>query len=358
MENEGGLVNTGGVENWKENGLIKKKKRKSLGKHKSNDLNENKQMVRRDSSASVVRTSPAYVLDEKGLAGKTKNSMETLRKFAHEHELSDEQSNTLETIETGVDDIINVYIREISTKLKIKNDLNTAVKKKTEALSKPNSKLPPWVPDEEQNKCWSCNTGFGVILNRKHHCRKCGNIFHDKCAPHFMEIKEHGYKDPVRICTACHKSLVRVSEKAKPQKETTKENMKKINPFKPSGILADIKKPQSLKKVETPKQTRRSQNDVLMELKSSLKKRSSARKSRFNTPKQKNGEIDENGLEISPIRNLDYEIEVARSGKKQESDRKRIESLLPKTGPIANLISTPIIQPETKEEISPTNSWN
>jgi hypothetical protein len=39
-----------------------------------------------------------------------------------------------------------------------------------------------WRPDRDVNKCTRCNTSF-TMLNRRHHCRFCGDVFCNKCAP-------------------------------------------------------------------------------------------------------------------------------------------------------------------------------
>jgi hypothetical protein len=38
-----------------------------------------------------------------------------------------------------------------------------------------------WEPDSEANECRRCNKRFG-LLNRRHHCRRCGLVVCDKCS--------------------------------------------------------------------------------------------------------------------------------------------------------------------------------
>lgn len=37
-----------------------------------------------------------------------------------------------------------------------------------------------WKEDSTTNRCFNCNSQFFFLLKRKHHCRKCGNIFCSK----------------------------------------------------------------------------------------------------------------------------------------------------------------------------------
>lgn len=34
-----------------------------------------------------------------------------------------------------------------------------------------------WKEDSEVSNCFNCDSQFIFLLRRKHHCRKCGNIF-------------------------------------------------------------------------------------------------------------------------------------------------------------------------------------
>ncbi|WP_437588573.1 FYVE zinc finger domain-containing protein [Sorangium sp. So ce1000] len=66
-----------------------------------------------------------------------------------------------------------------------------------------------WIADELRSQCGSCRTPFSLFV-RKHHCRKCGEIFCDHCSMHRMVVHnparrpgapmEHG---PVRVCKGC-----------------------------------------------------------------------------------------------------------------------------------------------------------
>jgi hypothetical protein len=64
-------------------------------------------------------------------------------------------------------------------------------------------KMPKWVHDDLVNECLKCHERFRIFV-RKHHCRKCGNIFCDRCSQKRMFIPAFGYtKKPVRVCDNC-----------------------------------------------------------------------------------------------------------------------------------------------------------
>lgn len=67
--------------------------------------------------------------------------------------------------------------------------------------------VPRWVPDEEVNHCYLCNSEFDWV-NRKHHCRSCGNVCCEACTIHRSLLPhEYGYRDPCRVCDKCYKEL-------------------------------------------------------------------------------------------------------------------------------------------------------
>ena len=54
----------------------------------------------------------------------------------------------------------------------------------------PEANLPSnWVPDEERTSCLTCGEAFTLFL-RKHHCRKCGEIFCHKCSSRRIPLPE------------------------------------------------------------------------------------------------------------------------------------------------------------------------
>ncbi|XP_040830947.1 zinc finger FYVE domain-containing protein 21 isoform X4 [Ochotona curzoniae] len=61
---------------------------------------------------------------------------------------------------------------------------------------------PPWVPDKECPRCMQCDAKFDFIT-RKHHCRRCGRCFCDRCCSQKVPLRRMCFVDPVRQCAAC-----------------------------------------------------------------------------------------------------------------------------------------------------------
>merc|ERR1712154_504011 len=65
---------------------------------------------------------------------------------------------------------------------------------------------PYWIPDESSNKCSCCNVEFSV-LNRKHHCRRCGNLVCKLCSKNRALLANIDKNKAVRVCNDCHKLI-------------------------------------------------------------------------------------------------------------------------------------------------------
>lgn len=67
---------------------------------------------------------------------------------------------------------------------------------------------PRWIPDLGTTQCTNCRSEFDWI-NRRHHCRHCGQIFCERCAfQRLLLPPEFGYRDPERVCLRCHDQLL------------------------------------------------------------------------------------------------------------------------------------------------------
>ncbi|ETO06443.1 hypothetical protein RFI_30949 [Reticulomyxa filosa] len=63
-----------------------------------------------------------------------------------------------------------------------------------------------WAEDKDFTNCPKCNKLFTVI-ERKHHCRKCGQIFCNGCSINKAVLPEMGFGEPVRVCDFCWERL-------------------------------------------------------------------------------------------------------------------------------------------------------
>ncbi|KAF8763223.1 Zinc finger FYVE domain-containing protein 21 [Argiope bruennichi] len=61
---------------------------------------------------------------------------------------------------------------------------------------------PFWVPDGESPSCAHCHTKFD-FLTRRHHCRRCGNVFCNPCCENKLPLPRMSFVDPVRVCGDC-----------------------------------------------------------------------------------------------------------------------------------------------------------
>ncbi|XP_033747219.1 myotubularin-related protein 3-like [Pecten maximus] len=75
-----------------------------------------------------------------------------------------------------------------------------------EQIDDTESKLVKWVPDHAVTHCGNCDLSFGMI-NRKHHCRNCGNIFCHDCTNYYTSIPQQNLMSPERVCQRCYKVL-------------------------------------------------------------------------------------------------------------------------------------------------------
>ncbi|KJE91537.1 hypothetical protein CAOG_02665 [Capsaspora owczarzaki ATCC 30864] len=70
---------------------------------------------------------------------------------------------------------------------------------------------PGWRADTTCNACMACNEGFSFFV-RRHHCRRCGDLFCSSCCENELQVMRLGYQDPVRVCKACKPKVERENE--------------------------------------------------------------------------------------------------------------------------------------------------
>ena len=56
---------------------------------------------------------------------------------------------------------------------------------------------PVWIPDDLAERCFVCNSLF-TLINRRHHCRKCGGVVCSSCSANKVNIKTCNYRKKIR----------------------------------------------------------------------------------------------------------------------------------------------------------------
>ncbi|GBP23275.1 Pleckstrin homology domain-containing family F member 1 homolog [Eumeta japonica] len=93
------------------------------------------------------------------------------------------------------------------------------IEKCIEDLLRKSGKQPPsehaavWVPDNEAAICMHCKKTQFTVLNRRHHCRKCGSVVCGPCSSKRFLLPGQSDK-PLRVCLQCYDMLNR--ERARP----------------------------------------------------------------------------------------------------------------------------------------------
>lgn len=70
---------------------------------------------------------------------------------------------------------------------------------------------PQWASDKDSPQCKSCQVRFD-FLTRRHHCRRCGLVFCNKCCLQKLVLPRMCFVDPVRLCDYCAKNTLRENE--------------------------------------------------------------------------------------------------------------------------------------------------
>ena len=68
-----------------------------------------------------------------------------------------------------------------------------------------------WTRDENTTNCTSCTLKFTILI-RKHHCRKCGQIFCSECSKYSGKLDSNAHFHPFgylcRLCISCHQGFI------------------------------------------------------------------------------------------------------------------------------------------------------
>lgn len=106
-------------------------------------------------------------------------------------------------------DILIQYLRVLfSLKLMLQNHESNSSANSWEVLSSAEEKgaiITQWIPDSARDKCKSCEIDFW-LGRRRHHCRKCLEIFCGDCSDNFAQLEN--VQAEVRLCALCYKSVV------------------------------------------------------------------------------------------------------------------------------------------------------
>ena len=66
-----------------------------------------------------------------------------------------------------------------------------------------------WILNEDILICMICSNEF-TLLNRRHHCRVCGDIICVECSKNTIYINEIYNYGPVKVCDCCYYGQVRI----------------------------------------------------------------------------------------------------------------------------------------------------
>ncbi|CAG0902290.1 unnamed protein product [Cyprideis torosa] len=68
-----------------------------------------------------------------------------------------------------------------------------------------------WIPDSEAPRCMHCKRTQFTLVNRRHHCRKCGAVVCGGCSRRKMLLPIQSSK-PLRVCDTCFKGVTNEPE--------------------------------------------------------------------------------------------------------------------------------------------------
>nr|CAD7428533.1 unnamed protein product [Timema monikensis] len=93
---------------------------------------------------------------------------------------------------------------------------------------------PEWA---DADCCHRCRVAFGVV-QRKHHCRACGQVFCAQCSSKTSTVPKFGFEKEVRVCEACYDSVNKSTTTPGPATATTVKGEGDLPPEYVSSSLA------------------------------------------------------------------------------------------------------------------------
>ncbi|EPS39747.1 hypothetical protein H072_6473 [Dactylellina haptotyla CBS 200.50] len=105
---------------------------------------------------------------------------------------------------------------------------------------------PEWA---DSDVCLGCRNAF-TMMNRKHHCRNCGNVFCGTCSSKTLPLVHIGIPQAVRVCDGCYNKLTRRQDSNKPTPQSIGRTFSPPNYMQPrnariqedSDFDADLRK--------------------------------------------------------------------------------------------------------------------
>lgn len=67
--------------------------------------------------------------------------------------------------------------------------------------------FPTWVKDDFATHCYDCGLEFNILTERKHHCRRCRNVFCNDCSHNGSTILLFSITEDVRVCNQCFQEI-------------------------------------------------------------------------------------------------------------------------------------------------------
>jgi hypothetical protein len=103
----------------------------------------------------------------------------------------------------------SVYATTSKEKTEWMLHINNCIEKLTnraKRLATSTNVAPQWIPDRNADTCMRCRKAKFTVVNRRHHCRKCGFVICGDCSKNKYLLKSQA-DEPVRVCDVCYTAL-------------------------------------------------------------------------------------------------------------------------------------------------------
>lgn len=105
------------------------------------------------------------------------------------------------------DDVENTSSKGLLSSNYLRDDDTASMKTDDERIGPMGDAFPTWVKDEFAANCYCCNVEFNVLIERKHHCRRCRNVFCHNCSKNGSSILLFSITEEVRVCDQCFQEI-------------------------------------------------------------------------------------------------------------------------------------------------------